>query len=80
MRNHHFSIDNLASANPSFGEELYSRSFLVDVIDSLIAWSIKDTENNRKYMPQLFLIASVKASFMRTRVVSREHHNTNRNV
>ena len=37
-----FLIDNLASADPSFGEELYSQSFLIIIIDLIIASSIKD--------------------------------------
>ena len=49
--------DNLASANLSFGEGLYSRSFLVDVIDLLIASSIKGIKFYWKYMPRLFVKA-----------------------
>ena len=53
--NRRFSINNLASANPSFGEELYCQSFLVDIIDLIVASSIKDIKTDRKYMPWLFL-------------------------
>ena len=37
-----FFIDNLASANPSIGEELNGQSFLIDVIHLIIASSVKD--------------------------------------
>ena len=50
-----FDIDNSASANPSFGEELNSRSFIADIIELIIASSIKDIKIIGKYMPQLFL-------------------------
>ena len=36
-RNRRFSIDNLASANLSFGEQLYGRLCHVDIIDLIIA-------------------------------------------
>ena len=54
-RNLRFLIDDLASGNPNFGEELYSLSFPVDIINVIIASSIKDFNKriNRKYMPQL---------------------------
>ena len=61
MRNRRFFIDNLTSDNPSFGEELYSRSFLVDIIDLITASIIKDMKINGNYMQRLsFLIAFVK--------------------
>ena len=43
-RNSKFFIDNLASVNLSFGEELYSLSFLVDVIDLIIVSPMKNIE------------------------------------
>ena len=66
-------------ANPSFEEELYSRSYFVDMIDLTIISSIKDIkiikiENKCKVF---FLTASVKARFMRIRVVE---WTTNRDV
>ena len=70
-RNSRFLIDNLASADPSFGDELHRRSFLVDIIDLVIALSIKRIKINRKYMSRLFQKASVKTGFLRTRVVKR---------
>ena len=47
MRNGHFLIDNSASADLSFGEERYSRSFPMDVIDLIIViieqvWNVLD--------------------------------------
>ena len=48
-------IENLASANPNFGEELNSRSVLINVIDLIIASLIKHFKINQKYIPRLLL-------------------------
>ena len=53
MRNLLFLIDNLASADPSFGEEFYSWMFFFDEIDLIIALLIKGIWINRKHMQRL---------------------------
>ena len=54
-RNHCSLIDNLAFADLSFGENLISRLFLIDIIDLVIASSMKDIKINQKYMPRFLL-------------------------
>ena len=48
MRNSHILIDNVVSGDRSFGGTLSSQSFLHDIIDIIIASSIKIDVNQWK--------------------------------
>ena len=71
MRNRH-----LASAYPSFGEELFSRSYHVDMIDLTVTLSV--TKINRKYTPRPDY--SLKASAKDSYTCSKQHCYENRDV
>ena len=65
MENIVFSIDNLASADLSFGVELKNRLFLINVINLIIASSIKTLifiENTSHDFSLICSTASVKTS------------------
>ena len=64
-----FLTDNLASASSNVGEELYSWSFLVDIIDLIIVSSIKDIKIIENTCHNFSWICSVLTSFVRLRVV-----------